>query len=109
MATGLCDRRRARMGRGAPARAIRRRLVPRQAAEADTQAASLRLGTRGIDHTLSLPSHLERVMSRSARRKRGRPYQPLPRRSNPWIARLLIMAIGVLLIFGSLALFTGSQ
>jgi uncharacterized membrane protein len=48
-------------------------------------------------------------MSRSARRKRGRPYQPLPRRSNPWIARLLIMAIGVLLIFGSLALFTGSQ
>jgi hypothetical protein len=48
-------------------------------------------------------------MSRSARRRKGRPYQPLPRRSNPWIARLLIMAIGVLLIFGSLALFTGSQ
>ncbi len=48
-------------------------------------------------------------MSRSARRKRGRPYQPLPRRSNPWIARLVVMAIGVLLIFGSLALFTGSQ
>ncbi len=46
-------------------------------------------------------------MSRSARRKRGRPYQPLPRRSNPWIARLVVMAIGVLLIFGSLALFTG--
>ena len=48
-------------------------------------------------------------MSRSARRKRGRPYQPLPRRSNPWIARLLVMAIGVLLIFGSLALFTTAQ
>ncbi len=48
-------------------------------------------------------------MSRSARRRKGRPYQPVPRRSNPWIARLLIMAIGVLLIFGSLALFTGSQ
>ena len=48
-------------------------------------------------------------MSRSARRRKGRPYQPLPRRSNPWIARLLIMAIGVLLIFGSLALFSGSQ
>jgi len=48
-------------------------------------------------------------VSRSARRRKGRPYQPLPRRSNPWIARLLIMAIGVLLIFGSLALFTGSQ
>jgi hypothetical protein len=48
-------------------------------------------------------------MSRSARRRKGRPYQPLPRRSNPWIARLLIMAIGVLLIFGSLALFSGTQ
>ncbi len=48
-------------------------------------------------------------MSRSARRRKGRPYQPLPRRSNPWIARLLIMAVGVLLIFGSLALFTGAQ
>ncbi len=41
-------------------------------------------------------------MSRSQRRRRGRPYQPLPRRSNPWIARLLIVAVGVLLIFGSL-------
>jgi len=48
-------------------------------------------------------------VSRSQRRKRGRPYQPLPRRSNPWIARLLVVAIGVLLIFGSLALFTGTQ
>jgi len=48
-------------------------------------------------------------MSRSARRRKGRPYQPLPRRSNPWIARLLVMAVGVLLIFGSLALFTGAQ
>lgn len=48
-------------------------------------------------------------MSRSARRRKGRPYQPLPRRSNPWMARLLIMAVGVLLIFGSLALFTGAQ
>jgi hypothetical protein len=48
-------------------------------------------------------------MSRSARRRKGRPYQPLARRSNPWVARLLIMAIGVLLIFGSLALFSGTQ
>jgi len=48
-------------------------------------------------------------MSRSARRRKGRPYQPLPQRSNPWVARLLVMAIGVLLIFGSLALFAGSQ
>jgi hypothetical protein len=48
-------------------------------------------------------------MSRSARRRKGRPYQPMPARRNPWIARLLVMAIGVLLIFGSLALFSGSQ
>ena len=48
-------------------------------------------------------------MSRSPRRRRGRPYQPLPRRSNAWIARLVIVAIGVILIFGSLALFAGGQ
>ena len=49
-----------------------------------------------------------RVVSRSQRRRRGRPYQPMPKRANPWIARLLVIAIGVLLIFGSLALFVGS-
>ena len=43
-------------------------------------------------------------MSRSQRR-RGRPYQPLPKRSNPWIARLVFAAVAVLLILGSLALF----
>ena len=49
-------------------------------------------------------------MSRSTRRRRGRPYQPLPAgRSNPWVARLIIVTIGVVLIFGSLALFTGTQ
>ena len=48
-------------------------------------------------------------MSRSARRRKGRPYQPLPRRSNPWIARLVIVFVGVVLIFGSLALFAGLQ
>jgi hypothetical protein len=48
-------------------------------------------------------------MSRSQRRRRGRPYQPLPPRSNPWIARLLVLAVGVLLILGSLALFTGTR
>jgi hypothetical protein len=48
-------------------------------------------------------------MSRSPRRRRGRPYQPLPERRNPWVARLLIVAIAVLLIFGSLALFAGSR
>ncbi len=49
-------------------------------------------------------------MSRSTRRRKGRPYQPLPARgSNPWIARLIIVAVGVVLIFGSLAFFTGVQ
>jgi len=48
-------------------------------------------------------------VSRSQRRKRGRPYQPLPpRRSNPWGIRLAVLAIGVLLVIGSLALFAGT-
>jgi hypothetical protein len=47
-------------------------------------------------------------MSRSPRKRRGRPYQPMPdRRSNAWIARLLVVAVGVILIIGSLALFGG--
>lgn len=46
-------------------------------------------------------------MSRSSRRRRGRPYQPMPERRNPWIARLVILSVGVVLIFGSLALFAG--
>ena len=46
-------------------------------------------------------------MSRSSRRRKGRPYQPMPERRNPWIARLVILAVGVVLIFGSLALFVG--
>ncbi len=46
-------------------------------------------------------------MSRSSRRRKGRPYQPLPPRRNAWIAKLVIVAVGVILIFGSLALFTG--
>jgi uncharacterized membrane protein len=33
----------------------------------------------------------------------------MPRRSNPWIARLVIVAIGVLLVFGSLVLFTSTS
>jgi hypothetical protein len=48
-------------------------------------------------------------VSRSSRRRKGRPYQPLPPRSNAWIARLVIVAVGVILIFGSLALFSGLQ
>lgn len=48
-------------------------------------------------------------MSRSARRKRGRPYQPLPqRRANPWGIRLAVAAIGILLVIGSLALFANT-
>jgi hypothetical protein len=46
-------------------------------------------------------------MSRSARRKKGRPYQPLPERRNPWIARIVIVAVAALLLFGSLAVFGG--
>lgn len=49
-------------------------------------------------------------MSRSPRRRKGRPYQPLPDRSTSrWLARLIIVAVGVILVFGSLALFAGAQ
>jgi hypothetical protein len=57
-------------------------------------------------------------VSRSSRRRKGRPYQPLPDKpGGAWGARLLvlavgvllILAVGVLLIFGSLALFAGSR
>jgi hypothetical protein len=47
-------------------------------------------------------------VSRSPRRRRGRPYQPLPaQRSSAWIARLLVVAVGAILVIGSLALFSG--
>ena len=50
-------------------------------------------------------------MSRSSRRRRGRTYQPLPQaRSSAWIAKLLVVAIGIILILGSLAfLAAGTQ
>lgn len=49
-------------------------------------------------------------MSRSPRRRRGRPYQPLPERSSSaWLVRLVIVFVGLILIFGSLALFGGLQ
>jgi hypothetical protein len=48
-------------------------------------------------------------VSRSSRRRRGRPYQPLPARRNPWLARVVIVAIVLLLVFGSLALFIGGR
>jgi hypothetical protein len=47
-------------------------------------------------------------VSRS-RRPRRRGYQPLPERRNPWLARFLVIAIGVLLIFGTVALFAGTR
>jgi hypothetical protein len=48
-------------------------------------------------------------VSRSQRRRKGRPYQPLPTRRNPWVARIVILAIAILLIFGSLAIFGGAR
>ncbi|HEY8171294.1 MAG TPA: hypothetical protein VIH24_09400 [Candidatus Limnocylindria bacterium] len=48
-------------------------------------------------------------MSPSTRRRRGRPYQPIPERRNPWLARVIIFAVVVLLVFGSFALFAGSR
>ncbi|MGI8998779.1 MAG: hypothetical protein ACR2GO_03620 [Candidatus Limnocylindria bacterium] len=48
-------------------------------------------------------------MSRSSRRRRGRSYQPLPtRRSRAWIAKLLVVAIGIILVLGSLAFLAGT-
>jgi hypothetical protein len=32
----------------------------------------------------------------------------MPERRNPWIARLVIVGVGVVLIFGSLALFAST-
>jgi hypothetical protein len=48
-------------------------------------------------------------MSRSGRRRRGRPYQPIPERRNPWLARVIILAVAILLILGSLALFSSTR
>jgi len=48
-------------------------------------------------------------VSRSGRRRRGRPYQPIPERRNPWLARVIILAVAILLILGSLALFSSTR
>jgi hypothetical protein len=34
------------------------------------------------------------------RRRKGRPYQPYPARSTNWSARLLIVAIGFIMVLG---------
>jgi hypothetical protein len=47
-------------------------------------------------------------MSRSARRRRGRPYQPLPdRRRSSWVAPLLVGIVAVTLLLGTLAYVLG--
>lgn len=33
-----------------------------------------------------------------SRRRRGRPYQPYPQRRNPWVARMLVVLVGVALV-----------
>ena len=101
--------RRARVGRCTPPRAVRGRHVPREAPQADAEAAAIGLEPGGADGAVSLPSHLGCHVSRSQRRRRGRPYQPLPARRNPWLGRVLVVMVGVLLIFGSLALFGGPR
>jgi hypothetical protein len=33
----------------------------------------------------------------------------MPERRSPWLARFIILAVAILLVFGSLALFVGSR
>ena len=49
--------------------------------------------------------HLELGVSRSGRRRRGPPVPAAPPAAQPWVARFVILAVGVLLILGSLALY----
>jgi hypothetical protein len=46
-------------------------------------------------------------MTRRRAGRRGRPYQPLPPRRSHWVARLLILAVGLFLLLGALALAIG--
>lgn len=50
-------------------------------------------------------------MSRSPRRMRGRPYQPLPeRRRSVWLARALVFLVAASLLLGTLVyVFSGAQ
>jgi hypothetical protein len=44
------------------------------------------------------------VTRRSGRRRSGRPYQPFPERHNAWLARLLVIFVGVALVVTLLAI-----
>ena len=46
-------------------------------------------------------------MTRRRGGRRGRPYQPLPPRRSHWVARLLILAVGLFLLLGALAFAIG--
>ena len=82
MAARIGGGRRARVGRRATARAVRRRHVPRQAAEADPQAAALCLQPRRADGSVPLPAQLGPGVSRSPR-ETGPPVPADPRAAQP--------------------------
>jgi hypothetical protein len=42
-------------------------------------------------------------VARVTRRRRGRPYQPYPARNSAWVARLLVVIVGVALVITVLA------
>jgi len=44
------------------------------------------------------------LVTRRAGRRRGRPYQPYPERRTAWLARLLVIFVGVALIVTLLAI-----
>jgi hypothetical protein len=46
-------------------------------------------------------------MTRRRGGRRGRPSQPRPPRRSHWVARLLILAVGLFLLLGALALAIG--
>ena len=49
---------------------------------------------------LVTPFLLRREWGRMTRRRKGRPYQPYPARTTNWAARLVIVAIGFIMVIG---------
>jgi hypothetical protein len=50
------------------------------------------------------------LVTRRAGRRRGRAYQPYPERRNPWLARLVVIFVGVALVVTLLAItFNGAK